>query len=634
MRATLDFLLNDWLAVESLTARARFADHSRETFAAVLDTCQKIAREKFAPFNRLVDTEEPRFDGQRVHLPRATHDALGAYVGSGMLAASQDYGLGGMQLPCVVEMAGNAFFFKASVAMAGYSMLTAGNANLLMAHGTPAQIECFASNEFAGRWFGSMCLSEPQAGSSLSDVTTRAVPDGAAFEQDPLGARYRLKGNKMWISGGEHELTENIVHLVLAKIAGEDGKLPPGAKGISLFIVPKLLVEWGGAEVPAGPGPFADFAVGEGAMRRAILTERNDVALAGRNHKLGYRGITNTLLNFGEGRFKPRGQAGAVGYLVGQPGDGLRCMFHFMNEARIGVGLGAVMLGYAGYEASLDYAKQRTQGRPIGPGGKDANAPQVALIEHADIKRMLLAQKSYVEGGLALALYCARLVDEQKSGTAEASAEAALLLQMLTPIAKSWPSEWCLEANSLAIQVHGGYGYTRDFAVEQHWRDNRLNMIHEGTHGIQALDLLGRKVLMNGGAGLALLRGRVGATVERGQAVDGLADHADALDAALGQLGHATQAAWATGRPQDALANATPYLQAFGHVVLAWVWLELALAARTGLDTDGARGEAFYQGKLAAARYFFHYELPKIDAWLAVVASRDGTCRDADASWF
>jgi butyryl-CoA dehydrogenase len=609
MRDTLDFFLRDWLRVDSLLDRPRFSDHSDETFAQVLDTCERIAKDKFAPFNRLVDTQEPHFDGQRVHLPQATHDAMAAYVASGMLAAAQDYELGGMQLPCVIEMAANAFFSKASVSMGGYAMLTSGNASLLMAHGTPLQREVFARNEFAGRWFGTMCLSEPQAGSSLSDVATRAVSDGDGFEADPLGPRYRLRGNKMWISGGEHELTENIVHLVLAKIPGPDGKLLAGTRGISLFIVPKHLVD----------------------VHGQLTGERNDVALAGLNHKLGYRGTTNTLLNFGEGRFPVRGQAGALGYLVGRPGEGLRCMFHMMNEARIGVGLGAVMLGYAGYEASLEYARQRPQGRPSTGGGKDATQPQVPIIEHADVKRMLLAQKAYVEGGLALELYCARLVDELHTADSTSAQAAGTLLEMLTPIAKSWPSEWCLEANSLAIQVHGGYGYTRDFMVEQYWRDNRLNMIHEGTHGIQGLDLLGRKVVMNGGAGLQLLATRIRGTIERAGPVSGLAEPAQALAAALQRLDEATRAAWSTGVPEEALANATPYLQAFGHVVLAWLWLDVAWVAA---DPQGRSPDNLRQGKLAAMRYFYAYELPRVDAWLGVVARREGLPREMRDAWF
>ena len=602
LRPTLDFLLYDWLAAESLSQRSRFADHSRETFDAVFDTCERIAREKYAPFNRTVDTQEPHFDGEKVILPQATHDAQKAYAASGMLSAAQDYEMGGMQLPYTVEAAANAFFAMASVSI-GSGMLTTGNANLLMVHGTDLQKEVFAKNEFSGRFSGTMCLSEPQAGSSLSDVTTRAVPDGAGHENDPLGPRYRLKGNKMWISAGEHELTDNIIHLVLAKIPGPDGKLIPGTRGISLFIVPKKLVNDKGE----------------------LTGVRNDVALAGLNHKLGWRGTTNTLLNFGEGKYPVNGEAGAVGYLVGKPHEGLRCMFHMMNEARIGVGMAATMLGMAGYHASLDYAKNRPQGRPMGLGGKDAAQPQVRIIEHADVKRMLLAQKAYCEGALALELYCARLVDEQHTGTPEAADEARMLLEVLTPIAKSWPSEWCLEANSLAIQVHGGYGYTRDFPVEQYWRDNRLNMIHEGTHGIQGMDLLGRKVLMEGGRGLALLAALINSTIERAIQVPELAVHANALGKALQQVGSATKAAWATGKPGDALANAVPYMQAFGHTVLAWIWLDVALAA---IASDATKSIAARAGRLGATRYFYHYELPKIDAWLKVVETRDQTCAD------
>jgi butyryl-CoA dehydrogenase len=605
LRPTVDFLLHDWLKVGQLSERTRFADHSRETFDAVLDTCERIAREKYAPFNRLVDTEEPRFDGEKVILPQATHDAWTAYAGSGMLSAAQDYAIGGMQLPYTVEAAANTFFATASASIGG-GLLTIGNANLLLVHGNALQKKVFALNEFSGRWAGTMCLSEPQAGSSLSDVGTRATPDGADFESDPFGPRYRLKGNKMWISAGEHELTENIIHLVLAKIPGPDGKLVPGTRGISLFVVPKKLVDAEGA----------------------LTGERNDIALAGLNHKLGWRGTTNTLLNFGEGKYPVRGSAGAIGYLVGKPGEGLRCMFHMMNEARIGIGLAATALGLAGYYASLDYAKNRPQGRPIGPAGKDAAQPQVRIIEHADIKRMLLAQKSYCEGALALLLNCARLVDEQHTGTPEAAEEARLLLEVLMPVAKSWPSEFCLEANSLAIQIHGGYGYTRDFPVEQYWRDNRLNMIHEGTHGIQAADLLGRKVVMEGGKGLALLAGRINTIIESAFKRSDLSEYSNELAQALQQVGAGTRAAWSTNQPADALANAVPYMQAFGHLVIAWTWLDVlqSVPAAGGTPAD--------EGRRRAARYFFHYELPKIGAWLRVVETRDRTCADTPEEAF
>src|SRR5690606_38278613 len=301
------------------------------------------------------------------------------------------------------------------------------------AHGTPAQVDTFALPQLRGEWTGTMCLSEPQAGSSLSDIATRADYEC----ESPLGPRYRVSGRKMWISGGEHTILGNIVHLVLAKVPDAGGRVPHGTQGISLLIVPRVL-------------PGADGVAGE----------RNDVSLAGINHKLGYRATVNCALNFGEGRFRPGGRAGAVGYLVGRPGAGLACMFHMMNEARIGVGLGAAALGYTAYLHALDYARNRPQGRLPGPAGKDASQPQVALVAHADVRRMLLAQKAYAEGGLGLVLLCAKLVDQatiaREAGDAKAVASCSRLLGILTPIAKSWPSQWCLAGNDLAIQVHGG----------------------------------------------------------------------------------------------------------------------------------------------------------------------------------
>jgi butyryl-CoA dehydrogenase len=333
------------------------------------------------------------------------------------------------------------------------------------------------------------------------------------------------------------------------------------------------------------------------------------------------------LLNFGEGKYPVRGNPGAIGYRVGAPGEGLRCMFHMMNEARIGVGLAATMLGLAGYYASLDYAKQRPQGRALGASGKDPGQPQIPIIQHADVKRMLLAQKAYGEGALALGLYCARLVDEQHTGTTESAQQARLLLEILTPIAKSWPSEWCLEANSLAIQVHGGYGYTRDFAVEQYWRDNRLNMIHEGTHGIQAQDLLNRKVRMENGQCLQMLQMKIQATIEKAGSskLASAAEFANSLQQALNHLLESTRLAW-QGDSRHALANAVPYMQAFGHVVLAWIWLDVALGCGSDSPQD--------KGRIAACQFFFRYELPKIEAWLKVVVTHDSTCAEIDESCF
>ena len=299
-------------------------------------------------------------------------------------------------------------------------------------------------------------------------------------------------------------------------------------------------------------------------------------------------------------------------------------MFHMMNEARIGVGAGATALGYTGYLKSLQYARERPQGRPV--LAKDPTAPQVPLVAHPDVRRMLLAQKSYVEGAMALVLYCARLVDEQHTAdTAEERDRAHLLLDVLTPIAKSWPSQWCLEANDLAIQVHGGYGYTREYDVEQHYRDNRLNPIHEGTHGIQALDLLGRKAVMQGGAGLALLAETINATVAR--ASGDLAPLGEQLTAAVDRVLATTARIWGGGDVDVALANATAYLEAVGHVVVAWIWLEQALAA------EGRTGD-FYDGKRAAAQFFFRYELPRTGPQLDLLDSLDRTTLDMRDSWF
>lgn len=565
-RRDLDFLLYEWLDVEKLTALDRFTEHSRETFDGVLDLCEQLATRYFAPHNKLSDANEPTFDGQTVTLIPDVKEAWDAFAAADLLAMGFDDELGGAQLPVTVAQAAFAWIAAANVSTSGYLMLTIANANLVAHFGTPEQIETFVKPMLAGRFSGTMALSETQAGSSLADITTRAEPQA--------DGTYRLFGSKMWISGAEHELTENIVNLVLAKIPGG----PAGTKGISLFIVPKFLADG----------------------------TRNGVAISGLNHKMGQRGITNTVLNFD----------GAVGYLVGEPHRGIVYMFRMMNEARLGVGMGAVALGYTGYLKSLEYARERPQGRLLGV--KDPSTPQVPIIEHADVKRMLLAQKAYVEGGLALLLYCAKLIDSDAAGDSS-------VLDILTPVAKSWPSQWCVEANSLAIQVHGGYGYTREYDVEQHYRDNRLNPIHEGTHGIQSLDLLGRKVTQNSGASLAALGERVAKTVSAG--AEAAPDLAAQLDTAWQRLVGVTGAMFASGDVETAMANSAVYLEAFGHIVVAWIWLEQVLAAH------GRTGD-FYDGKRQAAQYFFRYELPKTAPQLDLLESMDRTTLEMRDSWF
>jgi butyryl-CoA dehydrogenase len=593
-RRDLQFLLYGLLQAGQLARYPRFAEHGRETFDAALDLAESIAASQFAPHNRKADLNEPELVDGQVRLIPEIKPALEAYIAAGFMRAHLDYADEGMQLPHTIATACEAFFQAANVGTAAYTMLSKGAANLLSAYADDAQKRKFMRPIHAGRFFGTMCLSEPHAGSSLADIRTRAEPQ-------PDGS-YRLSGAKMWISGAEHELSENIVNLVLAKIPGG----PPGVKGISLFIVPKFLVNDDGT-----PGV------------------RNDVRVAGLNHKMGYRGTVNTFLKFGE-------NGHCVGYLIGRPHAGMAQMFHMMNESRIAVGMGAVMLGYAGYQHSLAYAKERPQGRH--PDQKDPASAPVMLVEHADVKRMLLAQKSYVEGGLALGLYGATLVDQQANDPdAVVRTEAGQLLGLLTPVIKAWPSQWCLKANELAIQVLGGAGYTRDYPVEQFYRDNRLNPIHEGTNGIQALDLLGRKVLMDEAAALRLLSQRVVQTVEASKAEPGLQAFSAALAKGMETLAKTTLTlaqALQGGKLRLGLANASLYLDMMGHLVVAWLWLRQAQLAQQALPQAAGAERDFYAGKLQACRYFFNYELPLVTQNARLLQALDSTTLDMRAEWF
>ncbi len=589
----LAFLLYEMLDIERFTQFPRYEDHSRDTFDAAIELALKVGAETFAPHNHLCDADEPRFENGKVVIRKEVSEALAVLRDTGLMAASQDYDRGGMQLPSVVAQTCIGLIKGANVSTQAYAGLTIAACNLIMAHGTDEYKRRFAEPMAAGRFFGTMCLTEPHAGSSLGDIKTRAVP------QDD--GTYRISGNKIFISAGDHELSENIVHLVLAKLPDA----PAGVKGISLFIVPKFLVNEDGS-----------------------LGERNDVTLAGLIHKMGYRGTTSTMLNFGE-------KDGAVGYLVGEANMGLAQMFHMMNEARIGVGLGSVMLGYTGYLHALDYARDRRQGRPLKE--RNPETPMIRLVEHADVRRMLLAQKAFVEGGLSLCLYAATLIDEKKhSDDPLVREEAAGLLDLLTPIVKSWPSQFCLEANSLAIQVHGGYGYTREYPVEQFYRDNRLNPIHEGTHGIQGQDLLGRKVSMGGGRFYQSLLKQIRQTISECGSSSELNASSKLLEQALGTLEGITEALQAVKKddPDRALANAYLYMECFGHVVVGWLWLRQAQTALRGLQNGGERPKAFYEGKIKACEYFVRYELPKPLALANVLRDADRTTLDMSDECF
>ena len=590
-RRDLDFVLYETLDLEAILKSERFADYDRESLDAMMDLCQSVAEDQFLPCAAKLDANEPQFVDGKVETIPELKEAINAYREAGLCTSAYDADVGGMQLPCIVDQALNGMFVCANNPAHIYLFLTQGVANMLNVCGSDKLKERYLPKLVEGEWFGTMCLSEPQAGSSLADIRSKADPldDGS----------YKITGTKMWISGGEQDITDNIIHMVLAKIPGS----PPGVKGISLFLVPKTRVNEDGS-----------------------LGDSNNIALAGLNHKMGCRGATNCLLNFGE-------SGDSIGYLVGEANQGLANMFHMMNEARISVGMSAVMSGLGGYLYSLDYARNRPQGRPL--VNRNPEDPQVMISEHADIKRMLMTQKAFIEGAQTLIYYSAQLIDQKKLATDSAAvARIDLLLDLLTPICKSWPSEFCLEANKLAIQVLGGYGYTREYPVERLYRDNRLNHIHEGTWGIQGLDILGRKAQMQNGAAVAVLRDEIQITLDAAADRAGLASHCGQLSDALAQVEATIKAVSEADDSALALANATIFLDAMGHVVIAWMWLKQAVAATVGLDKGHEPDTAFYQGKLAAAQFFYRYELPKIQSNLAIVASLDSTCYDLASDQF
>jgi butyryl-CoA dehydrogenase len=588
----LAFLLYEFLDTEALLRRERYAEQSREVFDATLATARRIAEERFAPHLAKGDANEPTFDGTAVTLIPETQAAWDAFADAGFLNAHWDADEGGLQLPLVVHSAAVTWFNAANVATTAYSWLTVGAANLLRTFGSPELKARFLAPMGDGRCAGTMALTEPAQGSALGDITTSAEPQA--------DGTYRLRGQKMFISGGDQSLTGNIVHMVLARIKGA----PAGVKGISLFLVPRVLVD-------------ADGRLGA----------RNDVALAGLLHKMGWRNTTSTVLSFGE-------KEGAVGYLLGEAGKGLAHMFQMMNEARINIGLCAAALACRGYLLALDYARERTQGRL--PSCKNLSTPQVKLVEHADVRRMLLAQKAYAEGALAMSLYGASLAEDQHTHPDRAAREtAALLLDLLTPVIKSWPSKYGCLANDHAIQVLGGSGYTREYLAEQLYRDQRLNPIHEGAEAIHALDLLGRKAVMHDGAAYRVFRASVDATLADAAAHDSTRPLAAAFARPLVQLDAVTAqlAALLPKDPDRALANASVYLDAFGRVVAAWIWLKQALAAERGLAGQPADAD-FYRGKLQAARYMTAWELPATRPQFDLLAAVDSIPFDMQDRWF
>lgn len=591
----LEFMLYELFDSERLIGRERYQDHDRQTFNEVINTAKAIAEKHFLPIRQKLDTHQPTFDGKKVHLIPELKPAIAAVNASGIGSATADYELGGMQLPPIVASAAATYLTIAGGVGMGYNMLTTANANLLQAHASKELIDTWVKPMLDGRFMGTMAMTEPGSGSGLGDLSTKAVKasDGS----------YRVSGSKIFISGGDHDLSENIVHLVLARVQGA----PKGVKGISLFVVPKFLLNDDGS----------------------IGTD-NEVALAGLFHKMGGKAQTSTALSFGE-------KNGSVGYLVGEENQGLKYMFHMMNEARIMVGTSGAVLANAGFQYSLDYAKNRPQGRL--PSCKDPLSPMVNIIEHADVRRMLLAQKAYAEGAMALVLYGTQLSDDEKTAPSQEQREYAhTLLDFLTPIIKTWPSEYGPKANSYAIQVLGGHGYINEHPVEMFYRDNRLNAIHEGTTGIQSLDLIARKVPMHNMKGYLATISEMNKTIAIAKEIASLDEFSAQLATALNTLNSTTEAVlkdMSTKNIDLALANSVSYLSMFGHVIIAWLWLKQGIVASNALAKQPHKDDKhFYQGKLQALQYFYRIELPQVAVWQEVLVSTDSTSFDMQAEWF
>jgi butyryl-CoA dehydrogenase len=587
----VEFLLYEVFDAESLLSLKAYQDHSRETFDLVLAGARKFAREVLFPTYKAMDAEPAHMvdGGIRVH---PTLKALfPKLVEQGGVSATRPAEVGGQQLPHVVATLAALYGMAANLSAVSYLGLTAGAAHLIEAFGNDELKKTLMAPMYDGRWTGTMALTEPQAGSSLTDVKTRATPSPAGH--------YLIQGNKVFISGGDQDITENIVHLTLARIDGA----PPGIKGVSLFAVPKKRNEG---------GRLVD----------------NDVHCAGAFHKMGWRGVPSIALNFGE-----RGEC--HGWLVGEPHRGISYMFQMMNEARLMVGMNAIATASVAYLEALEYARTRPQGRPL--ASKDPRSPQIPIIEHADVRRMLLRQKAIVEGALSLGVQTARYADlAAHAETPEGRRRAFLLLDMMTPIVKSFSAEKGFEANALAVQVHGGYGYTSEYLPEAWLRDQKLNSIHEGTTCMHSMDLLGRKVVADQGAALRLLAEEIQAAARRATAagVEGaLGESVERAAATVGELTMHLAGLGLGGKVDEMMLHSVDYLDLFSTVVISWQWLLQAAVAKEALSRGRGPIE-FYEGKLCAAEYWIRTELPRVDHLAHLCRSGEPSYRRMAVDWF
>ncbi len=583
----VDLLLDDVLEVDRLPELPHFEEHSGETFRLYVGACRRLAREVLFPTYRAMDLEPPRFEDGRVHLHPRFGETFGQVRELGAIAATRPFDVGGQQLPLTVATLAHAYLMAGNLGVSGLAWLTTGAAHLIEAFGSADLKARFLEPMYEGRWTGTMALTEPQAGSSLADITASATPQ-------PDGS-FRVRGAKIFISGADHDVAENVVNLVLARI--DDA--PPGTKGISLFAVPRRREE---------NGQLVD----------------NDLHVSGVIHKIGWKALPSLALSFGDG-------GDCHGWLIGEPHQGLRMMFQMMNEARISVGVNAAATASAAYHESRLYALDRKQGRALGQRGGDP----VTLVTHPDVRRMLLRQKAIVDGSIALAGVAARFADLAEHGPEADRERCRMLLDLLTPVTKTFPSEAGFEATALAVQVLGGYGYTSEYLPESYLRDQKLNTIHEGTTGIQSLDLLGRKVMAKGGAALAALGQEIGGAIAQATEAGLDGAYTGSLQVALGQVGAVTATLGQRGMAGDVegmLGHSVDYLTAASLVVVGWMHVRLATAAQRRLSAG--TGGAFEEGLLRGARYWMATEVPRVAHLVGLCESAEASYLEMQPDWF
>jgi butyryl-CoA dehydrogenase len=589
----LRFLLYEVFDVVSLTHYDTYKEYDGKTLDMVLKAAIELAEGLLWPNFQEMDKNPPEFVEDQIKVHPSVKKFMEQCGERGWIGTNIPFEWGGQQLPQMITQACTFIFAAANYSASVYPGLTSGAARLILNFGKEEMKRIYLPKMLSGKWQGTMALTEPEAGSSLSDITTEAEPTDKGF--------YKIKGQKIFISAGDHDAVENVVHLMLAKIQGA----PAGVKGISLFVVPKKRMDEKGQLV------------------------FNDVVTSGIFHKLGYRGCPIAQLSIGD-------NDDCRGYLVGEPNNGLLYMFQMMNEARIEVGVGAAAIASVAYYAALDYSKKRLQGRKLST--KDPTLPQVPIIEHPDVKRMLLFQRSITEGALGLLVQCAKYADLACVLTGEEKEKNELLLDLLTPVAKTYPSEMGLFSISAGLQCLGGSGYCDDYPLEQYYRDARIHPIHEGTTGIHGLDLLGRKVIMKNGKAYKLYLEEVQKTIHEAEKFEELQSYAYKLKQSLEMLQKVTGHLMEVGKketPELFLADATLYLEFFGIISVAWQWLVQATAVVMVLRNRPNGAETnFYNGKFFAFRYFFEYELPKMEGLAKRLMNSDGLTVEIKTDFF